>query len=237
MPSPDHIVYGGTFDPPHQGHIECVETARDRYPEAKISIIPSPSPAGAGGNHKSDLLDFETRWKMTSLAFGPLLSEKIRLNDIEKNLSAPNYTIHTLQSLQKADQKSKFSLLIGDDQFSSFSKWHKAREILGIADLIVIKRGDKDRLSSFTWEEFGTSLDTKIEFDNVHDLKKGPTTAIATDLEAKITILDVNICSASSSLLRSTYATGKPVPHGWVPETLHRWILDHSLYHSEGLNL
>ena len=49
---PDIIIYGGAFDPPHQGHIDSIDCLHRRFPHAEILVIPGKIPAGALGAHK-----------------------------------------------------------------------------------------------------------------------------------------------------------------------------------------
>ena len=139
MPAPDHIVFGGTFDPPHQGHVELVATAHQSFPEARISIVPSPSPAVVG-EQKKHPASFSDRWQMCEDAFASVLSPTIELSAIETKLPAPHYTVGTLEYLHEQQPNARLGLLVGEDQFSQFTQWRNHNRILELAELIVVRR-------------------------------------------------------------------------------------------------
>lgn len=131
------IVYGGSFDPPHAGHRALVEKALERFPDARVDVIVGDSPAGAYGKHKTIEADFSQRLEMCRLTF---TESRVTINSIEASLEKPNYTWRTLYALQKQDPESRWTLLMGQDQFESFPGWKKAEELIDWVDIIVVDR-------------------------------------------------------------------------------------------------
>jgi len=84
------------------------------------------------------LMDFETRvqWAQEAIKDNP----KLRVSSIEKELSLPSYTIHTLEVLKESYPERDFVLLLGEDQLAGFHGWHRYQEILSLVPLWVYPR-------------------------------------------------------------------------------------------------
>jgi nicotinate-nucleotide adenylyltransferase len=127
-------VFGGAFDPPHNGHVNLITSAANRLKFDKTLIIPTwISP------HKSGTtVPFSDRFAMAELAFG--LSDSFLVSDIEKNSSG--YTIDTLKNLREKFPCDEFFLIIGGDMLSIFDKWKDYRQILKSATVVAAARAD-----------------------------------------------------------------------------------------------
>ncbi|MFM7911158.1 MAG: nicotinate-nicotinamide nucleotide adenylyltransferase, partial [Bacteroidota bacterium] len=81
------------------------------------------------------IMDFETRvqWAQEAIKDNP----KLRVSSIEKELSVPSYTIHTLEALRESYPERDFVLLLGEDQLAGFHGWHRYQEILSLVPLWV----------------------------------------------------------------------------------------------------
>ena len=141
--TPALVVYGGTFDPPHAGHVACVELVRARLPQARIKVIPGSSPPVAGGGVKSPWASFADRVAMCRLAF-----PDVEVDALEERLPPPTYTYQTLQALAAAEPGLRFGWLLGGDQFEAFAGWRNPQMILDLADLVVVTRPGVAQLSN-----------------------------------------------------------------------------------------
>ncbi|MDQ3230264.1 MAG: nicotinate-nicotinamide nucleotide adenylyltransferase [Pseudobdellovibrionaceae bacterium] len=145
---PSVIFYGGTFDPPHIGHQRVVERVRALFPNSQVWISVAPAPAGAGQQHKAPGASFEQRRDMCQLNFvEAMTSGTAQLTDLEARLPAPNYTVQTLRHCQQNFPGERWALLIGQDQLEQFSTWREPSEILRMADLVVVSRGEGQTLA------------------------------------------------------------------------------------------
>ncbi len=140
LPAPDLIIFGGAFDPPHKGHIGCIELARKTFPQAKIKVIPSYVPPVAGGGVKKTSASFEDRLEMARLCFQKIDLKNLEISDEEKELPQPNYTFQTLRHLKISKINSRISLLIGQDQLKNFSRWKEPKDILSLSSLLLVHR-------------------------------------------------------------------------------------------------
>ncbi len=128
-------LFGGTFNPPHIGHLIVIEAVRDSLKFDKIFFIPSAQPPNKQGML---LAPPEMRYEMTRLAVQGNLN--FQVSDIEIQRQGPSYTIDTLEKLIALYPKADFSLIIGADNLLEFETWRAPEEISNKADLVVMSR-------------------------------------------------------------------------------------------------
>ena len=141
--------FGGSFDPPHLGHLAVARAARialglDTVLFAPVGAQPL-KPVGATAS-------FDDRVAMTKLAIAREPGFAITLTDAPKVSGAPNYTLETLENLQQElGADSALYCLMGADSLAGLRLWHRAVEIPFVAPLIVASRpGERmDDLQSF----------------------------------------------------------------------------------------
>jgi nicotinate-nucleotide adenylyltransferase len=130
--------FGGTFDPPHCGHIAIARAAIARLALDQVLVAPvGTQPLKGGSGHSS----FEDRLAMVKLAVAgdPGLSA----SDIDAPLPSgqPNYTFDTLQRLRSHLQPADvLFFLLGADSFLTLRQWHQSTELLLFCDFIVAGR-------------------------------------------------------------------------------------------------
>jgi nicotinate-nucleotide adenylyltransferase len=130
--------FGGSFDPPHQGHLAVARAARAALALDTILFAPvGAQPLKPQGSTAS----FEDRLAMTRLAIAGEAGFAISLIDAPKHSAAPNYTLDTLLHLRAELQPGgKLFCLMGADSFLGLHRWHRAAEIPFVAPLIIASR-------------------------------------------------------------------------------------------------
>ncbi len=130
--------FGGSFDPPHLGHLAVARAARAALQLDKVLFAPVGSqPLKRGGS----IAGFPDRVAMTRLAIAGDLGFAISLADAPRPNGAPNYTAETLESLRtELGSAAVLFCLMGADAFLELRRWHRAAEIPFIAPLIVASR-------------------------------------------------------------------------------------------------
>jgi nicotinate-nucleotide adenylyltransferase len=130
--------FGGTFDPPHLGHLGVARAAQSALGLNTVLFAPvgaqplKPQGTAAG---------FDDRLAMTRLAIAAEPAFALSLADAPKPSGAPNYTLETLLALRaQLPPGSVLYCLMGADSFVGFSRWHRAAEIPFVASLIVASR-------------------------------------------------------------------------------------------------
>ena len=136
-------IYGGTFNPPHVGHIRAAEYAISALRLDRLMLIPACiSP------HKTLPESSPTpqqRLEMLRLAASPT---DIEVSDIELNRGGVSYTYETVAWLKEAHPEDELVLLMGTDMFLSFDSWRHPEKIMEKAALGVFYRGEKGEKES-----------------------------------------------------------------------------------------
>ena len=132
-------IYGGTFNPPHIGHIQAAKQAVSALHLTKLLVIPdriAPHKAMPGNSATP-----QQRLDMLRIALADCPS--IAVSDIELNREGPSYTYETILQLRKTYPEARLVLLMGTDMFLSFHTWKNPQIILDNAMLGVFYRGEK----------------------------------------------------------------------------------------------
>ncbi len=127
-------LFGGSFSPPHMGHVLACHYALLRWNLKKVLIVPSfAHPFG------KPLPPFDHRLAMCRLAFAHL-GDAVELTDVERQIGGVSYTIDTVQELTRLRPDENFRLLVGGDILPDTQKWRAFKELTIIAPLLVIPR-------------------------------------------------------------------------------------------------
>ena len=129
------VIYGGSFDPVHNGHLNAVRAViKQIHPERTI-IMPafvSPFKIRTGATASSD-----DRIEMCRLAFE---SEGAEISDHEISEQGISYTIDTLEYLSRLYKGERFALMLGSDSLRSLPMWRRSKDIMQIADILAVSR-------------------------------------------------------------------------------------------------
>lgn len=129
-------VFGGSFDPIHNGHLALAGEVISRGLADEVWLMVTPQ-----NPHKQDkiLSDERLRIQMAQLAVEGM--DGVKACDFEFSLPRPSYTLTTLTALDEAFPDKDFCLLIGADNWEKFDRWYKGDEILSRYGIIVYPRG------------------------------------------------------------------------------------------------
>ena len=209
----DWVVYGGTFDPPHSGHLLSVEAVCRDLEVSKVYVLPSYAPPIAGAGVKSPKASFEQRVEMTKILFSRSpLSSKIEVSDLEADLPKPSYTLSSIEALM-VSSTGQGALMIGDDQLEVLHQWYGIGEILAKVALIVTTRHNDvgDLL-----EKFANNMNDELLRDGeILYLRKAKTSLF----------IQKAVSGAASTLIRE-----KRGDDAWVDDDVQSYIEAHDLY-------
>lgn len=199
-------ILGGTFNPPHYGHIQIGNDFAKMLGLDKVLVIPNKVPT-----HKRvyDLPEREDRLEMCKIAFENAIFE---ISTIEMDRELESYTIFTLEQLEKLYPNDDFYLIIGSDMFLSFHKWYKHKEILEKCTICVESRQDEDSINHIRAYAFET---LKIY---IKDLTS-----------KKIIISPSSPFEVSSTEIRENIINGKS-NYGFLPPKLIEYIESRGIY-------
>ena len=133
-------IYGGTFNPPHVGHIQAAKQAVSTLGLTKLLMIPAYAPP-----HKAVLPSNSPRaqQRLEMLRIAAADCPQIEVSDLELKREGISYTWETLETVKKLYPGAELVLLMGTDMFLTFDTWKNPEKILGEATLGVFYRGDK----------------------------------------------------------------------------------------------
>ena len=128
------VLFGGTFAPPHLGHVHAVRTVAEHIDVDKIIIMPTFMPP-----HKVKVKGDtpELRLEMCRAAFGEI--DKELVSDYEIKKGGVSYTVHTLEYLS-AEYDADIYLLCGTDMFLTLDTWFRSEQIFRLAKIVCIPR-------------------------------------------------------------------------------------------------
>jgi nicotinate-nucleotide adenylyltransferase len=128
-------VFGGTFNPPHIGHLIVVESVCDQLHFDKILFVPSANPPNKNDRSIAPAAD---RLQMTRLATQG--NSRFDVSAIEVQRDGISYTIDTVNELIEMYPRSSLSLIIGADNLLEFETWKSPDEILTKVELVAMTR-------------------------------------------------------------------------------------------------
>lgn len=128
-------ILGGTFDPPHIGHLFIASEALIRLNLSEVWLMPNRIPPHK--ERKSYVTD-EERVEMLHLAISDQPTFKLQLIELERE--GPSYTYDTIRLLREKYQDTKFYFIIGGDMVEYLPHWHKIDELVNLVTFVGVKR-------------------------------------------------------------------------------------------------
>lgn len=196
---------GGTFDPVHCGHLIVARAAAEKCCLDRITLLP----AGVPPHKHAPLASAEHRLAMLRLAVeGDPLFE---ISDVELFRTGPSYTYDTVAGFKASDPQAQVVMLIGMDMLDMLPAWHRAAELLDIADFIIVGRQP--------W------------LDKMRQIEPKLAEAFGPQWTRKLTswIIETPLIEIASSDIRSRVRNGLPI-HNFVPTAVEEYIKAHGLY-------
>ena len=169
-------IFGGTFNPPHIGHVRAAQASARELKLDRLLVIPDFLPP-----HK-DLApgspDGEERLRLCRIAFGGI--KKCRVSDMELRRGGRSYTVDTLRRVRETYPQAKLYLLMGTDMLLCFEEWREFEEILSMATLAVFARGEGEER-----QIAAASENLRLRYGaNVKTVKLEETEASSTEIRA-----------------------------------------------------
>ena len=142
-------VYGGTFNPPHLGHVTAARAVFELLKLDLLLVVPDRQPPHKTLPEGSPTP--EQRLEMTRLAAEQLgLGEKVQVLDVELKREGRSYTSDTLAQLKEQYPEDELWLLMGTDMFLTLQSWHAPEKILSLAGIAAFGRTEADTEELFS---------------------------------------------------------------------------------------
>jgi len=201
-------LFGGTFDPIHNGHLHAAEAVRRALTLSEIRLVLSARPS-----HKDSTgAPLPDRWAMLRLACAD--RPGLVADDREMHRTRPSYTVETLEALRAEHPQERLCWVIGSDAFALLDSWHRWQEVLDLANLVVLRRPGafppmSERMRKFTADH---------QVQSLSDCHNGG-----------IFMLDDVMQEISADQIRAEIAAGRAVGH-LIPAPVALYIKEHHLY-------
>ncbi len=197
-------VLGGTFDPPHVGHVRLAEAAVDHLQLDKLVFVPAGEPWRKAGQPMSAA---EHRLEMTWLAVDSL--PRMDVSELDLNRPGPSYTVDTLGDLLALyGPDTELFFVLGEDALLDMPNWKEPHRIVALARLAVALRSP------------GRELDvTELE-------------GAIPGVSRRLIVLPMTFVDVSATAIREWARKSVPL-EGLVPPAVEAYIKDHALYRGQ----
>ena len=184
-------VFGGTFDPVHNGHTKIIQNLLELIPFDEIKVIPNGQPP-----HRTSVCSNNDRLEMVNLAFKGI--NKISVDEREIHRKGPSYAIHTAREVLEEYHQDNIIWIMGSDAFSEIDTWFEWEDFLNIINILVMARPGSEIDST----SMAGTLILERQTSNIDDLSHGA---------GKILIVEIDPINISSTQVRSNLAAGETV--------------------------
>lgn len=128
-------VLGGTYDPPHLGHLAVAQDILEVLDLDRVILVPAARPPHKG---EEGLTPGPLRARMLRAAVEG--DPRFEVSDLELRRDGPSYTVDTLEALRDQHPDARLHLILGADQWTAFATWNKPRRIAQLARIVVMTR-------------------------------------------------------------------------------------------------
>jgi len=206
------LLFGGTFDPIHLGHLRPAEEVRQRVGAERVVLVPCGDPPhrpapGTSGEHRLAMARAAVRGRPT-----------VEVLDWEVRASGPSYTVRTLEWLREHLGPRPILTIIGSDAFTQLHHWYQWERMLELTHIAAVRRP-------------GTSVEA-LESPLAEALAPRWTDDPATFREqpaGAVMPFDVTRLDISATAIRQCVAEGHS-PRFLLPRDVEEYITEHGLY-------
>jgi nicotinate-nucleotide adenylyltransferase len=128
-------IFGGTFDPPHLGHLIAAQDAAISLELDRVDFVPARDPP-----HKQNRTITPAAVRLSMLSAALEGASGFRIDESELCRPGPSFTVDTLRSCHAAEPGVEWFLMIGMDQYAEFRTWREPVEIERLATIVVLAR-------------------------------------------------------------------------------------------------
>jgi nicotinate-nucleotide adenylyltransferase len=193
-------LLGGTFNPPHLGHLVCAQEAWVQLGLDRVLFVPVHDPP-----HKAIEADPGVEHRVELCRRAVAGDERLAVSRVEADVDGPSFTVDTLRRLHEKQPEDDLTFIVGGDMAHSLPQWREPEAILSLAKLGVAERDGLRR------EELAGRL------------------AALGGAADRVHFFEMPRIDVSSTLIRSRVATGRPIRY-LVPDGVAEYIAEAGLY-------
>jgi nicotinate-nucleotide adenylyltransferase len=205
-------IFGGTFDPPHVGHLLAASDAIEHLTLDRLVFVPAAvQPLKAGRETVSAV----HRLAMVRLMVGA--DARLQSDSVEVDRDGLSYTVDTLREFARRFPSADRYFLVGADVLASFAQWRDPQTVLDLATLAVLtRRADSDS-------------DAITEATQMEQQRMSARGSLLDGLAQRSTVIPTRRVDISSTEIRDRVRSGRSI-HGFVTDTVGEYITAHGLY-------
>jgi nicotinate-nucleotide adenylyltransferase len=200
------VLFGGTFDPVHHGHLIVARAIAEKCGFHRITLLPAATPP-----HKSPAMASPAeRLAMLQLAIEG--QELFDICDIELNRQGPSYTVDTLLELRRLHgQEVSLHMIVGMDMVEELYRWRRANEVVELTKLVIAARNPWQH----RWNQIIQVLEEKFGRNKAEEISQG--------------IVETPVIDISSTSIRNRIANGLSCDY-LIPFKVESYIRKNKLY-------
>lgn len=205
-------IFGGTFDPVHDGHIKVSLSIQSHFNFDAYFFLPCNVPTLKPPTRVSN----QQRIEMLQLAIQPYPQFQLDLREIKRD--TPSYMVETLSSFRVDNKDASITLILGFDAFLLLAQWHQWEEIIQLANLLIINR-----------TPFAQCPITKPVQELLNNHETEEKEALLTQKSGIIYLFDAGDYEISSTDIRKALSTNKKTKT-MLPKEIYQYIKQRRLY-------
>ncbi|NOY97895.1 MAG: nicotinate (nicotinamide) nucleotide adenylyltransferase [Chloroflexi bacterium] len=193
-------IFGGTFDPPHLGHLILASEAQAQLELTRLLWVLTPLPP-----HKLDYLITPLAHRLKMLRLAIQGDPCFELSRVEIDRSGPHYSVDTVQLIRDEHPKAEIIYLMGGDSLHNLATWHHPADIVSACHEIGVMRRPGDSIDLTALEAALPGITSKIRF------------------------VDTPLLEISSREIRRRAAAGLPIRY-YLPPDVYAYIQESRIY-------
>ena len=212
-------VFGGTFDPVHDGHLKPAAQAAAAFGLDELVFVPAGNPP-----HKLEEPRTAFAHRFAMLALATQDDDRLLVSEIELGREGPTYTVDTLDLFRRRYAAADLYFLMGSDSFAQIGTWHRWEALLPLANLVVLRR-------PLVWGDELMARAPEPLRPHATRVERGATAAVGAASAHRVYLLDHEPYEISSTEVRERVRSGRPIGD-LTPAAVGRYITKHRLYRS-----
>ena len=215
-------IYGGTFDPFHNGHLRMAIEVRETFGIGTVFLVPSARPP-----HKPRLPMTPAAHRLAMVQAAAAGVEGLAVLDLELRREGPSYSLQTVLEVKEAHPGAEPLFVIGADAFSEIGSWHRYRELLEACDFLLLPRPGTPAESGFP-----PGVRLEPEGNRCYSLAGAEVRSYRLPGGRKVLCPALPVLEISSSSIREKVGRRKSI-RGLVAPEVEAYITEHALYRDE----
>lgn len=136
-------ILGGTFDPPHVGHVAAAQAALTQAGLDEVVLMVANEPWQKVDDR--EVTAATVRWEMTDALVAGISG--LRADDREIRRGGPTFTVDTLEEIIAEQPETQIFLIVGADTAERLDTWHRARDVVRLSTIVIVNRDNSTRVA------------------------------------------------------------------------------------------